>query len=446
MTISVESTHIIFFATNDLEKTIHFYRDFLGCKLYYSITDNENNSRLYIFEIENQLSIAFYFSSAVKTFPIKQPGNPVSGPWGFDHLMIGVETEEDLWILRDKFLMAGLEISDAVDHGHIYSIYAFDPNNISLEFSYETCNLRDLPMFVDGSASIVAEQGSFPQKGYWPEYIEAPNSYERKIMPGLGWDTIPSKMKNAVIRLTSQTEILVPHDYNYKQNSLKNPVSYKGFHTLFYATANMDQTIRFYRDLLGCKLYYSVGDPLGNFKLYLFEITEQLSFAFFQWQNVRPVPKKPVGKILKGQWWFDHIRLGVDSEDDLWKLKQKFENAGINTSEITDYGISYAFSTFDPNNMALEFGFDVYNVKNTPLLLDVSLEAAAKEGIFPQPGYWPDDLDITPQGQRRVLPGIGWDFIPADMKNAVVKVELPVRNDNNDDDDNMDYGNAGDNY
>ena len=285
-----------------------------------------------------------------------------------------------------------------------------------------------------------------PKKVFWSEFAENTNSSERKIEPGLGWNTIPYKMKKAMIKLPSQLETLLPQEYNAKQNPIKYPVSYKGFHTLFYATATMDQTIRFYRDLLGCKLYYSVGDPLGNFKLYLFEITELLSLAFFQWPNVRPIAKKLPGKIIRGQWWFDHIRIGVDSEDDLWRLKQKIEHAGISTSEITDYGFSYVFSTFDPNNLSMEFAFDVYDVKSTPLLLDSPLEPVAKEGIFPQLGYWPDDIDITPQGQRRVMPGVGWDFIPAEMKNAIIKVELSARADNNDDNDDTDFGNSEDNY
>jgi len=65
----------------------------------------------------------------------KDHGRPVRGPFIFDHVSFGVETEEELWELKDKLKAAGFEVSDVIDHGFIHSIYSFDPNGIPIEFS-----------------------------------------------------------------------------------------------------------------------------------------------------------------------------------------------------------------------------------------------------------------------------------------------------------------------
>lgn len=201
--------------------------------------------------------------------------------------------------------------------------------------------------------------------------------------------------------------------------------SYQGFHTLFFATNNLDETIRFYRDLLGFRLYYTSGDPHGSFKLYMFEVDERLSLAFFQWPTVEKIPLKQPGQPVNGSWGFDHVMIGVETEDDLFELRDKFLMAGVEVSEVVDHGHIYSIYVHDPNNTSLEFSYEVYNPRGFPMFNDPAPVEAAEEGAFRQEGYWPDTLDPTPVGQRRVLPGAGWNFIPQEMKNARTKVEPP---------------------
>lgn len=201
MKISFRGFHAMFFATHDIEKTIRFYRDFLGFRLYFTTGDPMNQIKLYLFEVDEKFSLAFFQWPDVRKIPKKQPGQSVRGPWGFDHIMLGLETEDDLFLIRDKFLMAGIEISEVVDHGFVYSLYAFDPNNISLEFSYEVYNMRGMPMFVDAAPPMAAEEGSNPQKGHWPETIDPTPIGQRQVLPGAGWDLIPPDMKNAITKV-----------------------------------------------------------------------------------------------------------------------------------------------------------------------------------------------------------------------------------------------------
>ena len=199
--------HTIFFATSDMEATIRFYRDLLGFRLYFTQGDPSGQFKLYLFEVDDTLSLAFFKWSTVEKSIFKQPGAPVKGPWGFDHLMLGVETENDLFELRDKFLMSGIEVSEVIDHGFIYSIYVHDPNNISLEFSFTVYNPRGMPMFNDQSPVPSAEEGAYPQKGHWPDVLDPTPIGQRKVLPGAGWNFVPSEMKNA------ETKVIIPDEF-----------------------------------------------------------------------------------------------------------------------------------------------------------------------------------------------------------------------------------------
>lgn len=208
-------------------------------------------------------------------------------------------------------------------------------------------------------------------------------------------------------------------------------VSYEGgAHSIFFATKDIDGTIRFYRDLLGFRLYLTQGDPSGQFKLYLFEVNDSLSLAFFYWPTVEKGIFKQPGAPVRGPWNFDHLMIGVDTENSLFELRDKFLMAGVEVSEVIDHGFVYCIYAHDTvNNISLEFSYTVYNPRGMPMFNDPAPTSAAEEGAYPQKGFWPDVIDPTPKGQRRVLPGAGWDMIPADMKTADVKVELPEQPD-----------------
>jgi hypothetical protein len=112
----------------------------------------------------------------------------VAGKVTFDHVSFGVEDLEDLWNLKDKLDAADFWVSEVVDHGFIYSIYAFDPNNIPVEFSYSVrgANIRESPLMADLAPSPTTKEGPEPQSGKWPEVKSPTPPEERKIYPGQG--------------------------------------------------------------------------------------------------------------------------------------------------------------------------------------------------------------------------------------------------------------------
>ncbi len=173
-------------ATGDMDKTIRFWRDLLGMRLVAGL--GKPGYRHYFFEISENDLIAFFEWPGVNPAPHKDHGRPVSGPFIFDHVSFGVETEEHLWELKDTLSAGGFSVSDVIDHGFIHSIYAFDPNGIPIEFSHnvETVDVRRSPSMADAQPSEVTREGPEPQIKKWPG-VERPTPVEeRRVYPGAG--------------------------------------------------------------------------------------------------------------------------------------------------------------------------------------------------------------------------------------------------------------------
>ncbi len=88
--------------------------------------------------------------------PEKEHGRPVRGPFIFDHVSFGVETEDDLWQLKDKLEAAGFGVSDVIDHGFIHSIYPGFPISTRSELTSFLFGLGtdDIPSASDCQACL----------------------------------------------------------------------------------------------------------------------------------------------------------------------------------------------------------------------------------------------------------------------------------------------------
>jgi catechol 2,3-dioxygenase-like lactoylglutathione lyase family enzyme len=173
-------------ATGDMDKTIRFWRDLLGMRLVAGV--GSPGYRHYFFEISDTDMIAFFEWSGVEPIAEKDHGAPVRGPVVFDHVSFGVESKEDLWELKDKLEAADFWVSEVVDHGFIWSIYAFDPNNIPIEFSYSIKGeeIRKNPRMVDKAPSAITQEGAEPQPGQWPAVEKPTKPEDKKVYPGAG--------------------------------------------------------------------------------------------------------------------------------------------------------------------------------------------------------------------------------------------------------------------
>ncbi|WP_373499539.1 VOC family protein [Desulfococcus sp.] len=188
-------------------------------------------------------------------------------------------------------------------------------------------------------------------------------------------------------------------------------MNYTGINHLALATADMEQTIRFWRDLLGMRLIIGTGRP--GYRQYFFEISPHDTIAFFEWPDVRPIAEKDHGVPAKGPFAFDHVSLGVETDEDLWRVKDTLEAAGVWVSEVVDHGFIHSVYAFDPNHIPIEFSAPAAGIdcRKRPVMTDISPTPAAREGDAPQPGVWPPVTHRTPNTEKKIYPGEGDSFI-----------------------------------
>lgn len=177
-------------ATSDMDATVRFWRDLLGMRLVAGL--GRTGYRHYFLEISKCDMIAFFEWPQVEAIVEKDHGVPVKGPLAFDHVSIGVRDRNDLWELKDKLEAAGFWASEIIDHGFIFSLYAFDPNHIAIEFSCPVpgVDIRSHPVMADRHPSAVTREGAEPNPKAWPAPAQPTPLAERRIYPGEGRELV----------------------------------------------------------------------------------------------------------------------------------------------------------------------------------------------------------------------------------------------------------------
>ena len=185
--------HHLAFITNDMDKTIRFYRDLLGLPLIAGVANDEY--RHYFFQLSPTDSIAFFSYPQAEPMKYKFHGVPTDQPLGFDHVSLGVNTKAELFSVKDQLESAGIKVTGAIDHGFGWSIYFFDPNNIPLEVSWQNLEIVKPPVLADASPSAIAKEGSDPQPGHWPEVTDPTPPDQWTARPGNGYDIRPTAIR-----------------------------------------------------------------------------------------------------------------------------------------------------------------------------------------------------------------------------------------------------------
>ncbi len=186
------------FITNDMPKTIRFYRDLLGLELVAGI--GHDGYRHYFFQMGNGQIAFFEYDIARPMRRGKFHGAPTDEPIGFDHVAFTVETKEDLFAMKDKLEAAGIKVDGVVDHGTVWSIYFFDANNIPLEASWDCMEILSTPAIEDDDPLEIAAEGAGPQPGHWPE-VTAPTPPEAMVaQAGNGFAMRASFMRRGLAR------------------------------------------------------------------------------------------------------------------------------------------------------------------------------------------------------------------------------------------------------
>ncbi|MFW5836392.1 MAG: VOC family protein [Desulfovibrionaceae bacterium] len=175
-------------ATGDMDTTIRFWRDLLGLRLVAGL--GRPGFRQYFFELGPHDLVAFFEWPGLEKIPERDHGAPVRGAFAFDHLSLGLADEDDLWRIKDRLEAAGFWASEVIDHGFIHSLYAFDPNNIPIEFSVQQPGRdpRENPRMADRKPVPAALQGPEPRPGCWPEPATPTPAEDKIAFPGDGAD------------------------------------------------------------------------------------------------------------------------------------------------------------------------------------------------------------------------------------------------------------------
>ncbi|MCG8337810.1 MAG: VOC family protein [Proteobacteria bacterium] len=175
--------HHVAFATANLDKTIAYWRDLLGFNIIFGMTDKDQKQ--ISFRISQHMMVFFFEWEEVERVKPKRHGEPVKGPFIFDHLAIHMEKESDLFALQDQLVCANFPVSDIINHGFLHSIYTFDPNGIPLEFSWKVpqVDLDKKPVFVTDETTRAEMPALTPNADRWPVCEEDPEDV-RVILPG----------------------------------------------------------------------------------------------------------------------------------------------------------------------------------------------------------------------------------------------------------------------
>lgn len=126
--------------TTDMDSTTRFWHEVLGAEIVATVATDD--FKHYFFRIGEAQTIAFfqYLNTEVDTFA-KPAGVPYAAASQFDHLALGLPSEEALESLRQRLMDHDCEVTEVVDHGFLRSIYFSDPTGIALEASWWTTDL-----------------------------------------------------------------------------------------------------------------------------------------------------------------------------------------------------------------------------------------------------------------------------------------------------------------
>ena len=199
------------FITPDLTGTVRFYRDLLGLPLSSGI--GHGGYRHYFLRLgDNQ--IAFFGYEGAQAMERKPHGVKTVKPLGFDHVSFTVDSVEELFAFKDRLEAAGLEVTGPVDHGTIWSIYFFDPNNIPLEISWQCMEVLQEPAVQDDEPLDVIAEGAQPRLDRFPKVHSPTPRSAFRAKPGNGFDMRESFLKRGIGRMSPELEELLREDEN----------------------------------------------------------------------------------------------------------------------------------------------------------------------------------------------------------------------------------------
>ncbi|MDH3236048.1 MAG: VOC family protein [Alphaproteobacteria bacterium] len=168
-------------------------------------------------------------------------------------------------------------------------------------------------------------------------------------------------------------------------------IARRGLHHLALSTKNMDETVKFWTEVLECPIIVTLHLPpedpfahlpqlpptdLGDKKHYFFDIGNGDAVAFFDFGDATP----PVDGGFA-----HHVALTCESVDELEATRQHLQDKGVDVSEVIDHFFCKSIYFKDPNGIYLEYS--AYTGEWTaanPFLQDAAPVPAALDHLGPK--------------------------------------------------------------
>lgn len=145
-------------------------------------------------------------------------------------------------------------------------------------------------------------------------------------------------------------------------------VKFNGINHLALITPDMDQTVRFYRDIIGLPLVGALSTP--TFRHYFFDLGNHNTIAFFEYFGVTDTgTEKPAGIAATGRQ-FDHLSFNVDTEQDMLNLAERLRGHGVEVTRVIDHDFIHSIYFTDPSGISLEASYWVRDITVEPSLKD----------------------------------------------------------------------------
>ncbi len=161
-------------------------------------------------------------------------------------------------------------------------------------------------------------------------------------------------------------------------------VKFNGINHLALITPDMDQTVRFYRDVIGLPLVGAVSTD--TFRHYFFDLGNHNTIAFFEYFGVTDTGgEKPAGIAASGRQ-FDHLSFNVETEQDMLNLAERLRGLGVEVTRVVDHDFIQSIYFTDPSGISLEASYWVRDITVQPSLKDSNPVPALREQDTSSPG------------------------------------------------------------
>lgn len=154
-------------------------------------------------------------------------------------------------------------------------------------------------------------------------------------------------------------------------------VRFNGINHLALITPDMDQTVRFYRDIVGLPLVGALSTDA--FRHYFFDLGNHNTIAFFEYFGVTDTgTEKPAGIAATGRQ-FDHLSFNVETEQDMLNLADRLRGHGVEVTRVIDHDFIHSIYFTDPSGISLEASYWVRDITVEPSIKDSNPVAALRE-------------------------------------------------------------------